>query len=634
MSKTKKFLVFLLQHVHEVAFVVYSLILEFFSVTLMTKKLWIMNPIPLIILVGFLTCVGIIIKNKKIEMIYFAVMITVIGVVNVFLQNGFFLQGEAVFKIEQLAFMDDGLGIVNPTSLYLNWFYISTIFIFALSFLSLLFFKKTRSFYLKPYVKTKNGLILMLCTSLMLPAFLPLMFVSSGYEKYDYQEYSQGYVNGLNKYGVICNFVLEVLGQKIKPTKLNEKYLNEHKTIINSNNATSLDKNLVVILVETFEWWGFIQDIQKYPNGLDGFSQESIESLYPNLYQLYNHDAIVGENHYVKDKTNETEGEILLGSIPFKNNFDDFLDVDYFFSLPNMFKSKYPDATTQYFHNNKLDMYDRYSYIPSFGFDATYGETEIINRNTDVNYGRLEYQTASQIESMIIDSSFMENNKELMFPLDKQFFTFWLTLTMHSPYDYERTIFQDNKDKLLSKTNQKLSDEVINYCISVMDFDKSLGIMLDYLKENDILDDTTIIFQGDHNAYMGNLSNNVKNVLNDNPENYRIPLFILDSDLKDNNNLDLSISSTYSIVPTIFELFDIPYIQEMYINDSLFANNKKVFLYSYAYSFFIDKYGLFDSLKRDTKNANILNYRKEIVDCFVARQGIIDNYYFYIKKQS
>ncbi|MDR0831839.1 MAG: sulfatase-like hydrolase/transferase [Bacillales bacterium] len=627
MSKNKFFL-FILKHIHEILFVLFALLLEYFSVLLMTKKFYIINPIPLFIFLGVLLLIGLIIKNKTAELIYFAVMLMVIGVGNIALQNGFFLQGEAVFKIEQLTFMDDGLGIVSPSSLYLNWFYIIMLFVFSLSFVAVLFIKKVKDFLYTPKPYTKTHLILGICTTIMLPSFLPLMLVSSGYQKYDYQEYRKGYENSLNKYGVLGNFLLEVVGQNNKPIKLSSDYLNEHKTIVTSNNTTSVDKNLIVILVETFEWWGFIQDSEKFPNGLQGFSQNDLESLFPNLYRLYNGQAIVGENHYVKDKTNETEGEIILGSIPFKNNFNDFNDVDYYFGLPKMFKEKYPEAITQYFHNNKLKMYDRFSYISSFGFEKVYGEDEILALD-NYNYDRLEYQTATIAESMITDSSFILNNKEIMFPLDKQFFTFWLTLTMHSPYDFERAIFADNKAELLSKTNVNLSNEVINYCISVMDFDKSLGIIFDYLQENNLLETTTIVFQGDHNAYMGALSNTVKNVTNDNAENNRLPLFIYDKDLQ-SDDLDLSISSTYSLVPTLLELFDIPYIKEMYINDSLFREDKIVYLYSYAYSFFIDKYGLFNSLK-GKMTAEELDNREKVIDCFVTRQGIIDNYYYYQK---
>jgi phosphoglycerol transferase MdoB-like AlkP superfamily enzyme len=292
--------------------------------------------------------------------------------------------------------------------------------------------------------------------------------------------------------------------------------------------------------------------------------------------------------------------------------------------LPNLFKEKYPNSVTSYFHNNSLDYYSRSSYLQKIGFDNLYGMKETNHQEGDY----LIHHNMAKSEKMLIDSKMMEASKEKMFPEDQQFFTFWMTLTMHGPYDFNRSVFDENKQNLES-FNHKISNELLNYTISLMDFDKALGTMFNYLEYKNLLDKTTIVLTGDHDTYMNNLSLNVKNKNRLEMETYQIPLFIYDKQL-DYSLIENKFTSTQTILPTILDLFNIPYYKEFYLNDSLFRSNNQ-YLYSYGFGFFIDKNGLFMTLKDKKISSELITERKKLLNCFIKRQQIFDCYNKYYK---
>ncbi|NCA68154.1 MAG: hypothetical protein EOM87_08860 [Clostridia bacterium] len=98
-----------------------------------------------------------------------------------------------------------------------------------------------------------------------------------------------------------------------------EKYIYDTDCVYNSTFPENMEKsyNVVTILCESLEWFSFIQDIDKYPNGYKLENPEALKTLFPNLYRFYG-ESVVMDNFHSREKTDISENLSLLGSYPTK----------------------------------------------------------------------------------------------------------------------------------------------------------------------------------------------------------------------------------------------------------------------------------------------------------------------------
>ena len=152
------------------------------------------------------------------------------------------------------------------------------------------------------------------------------------------------------------------------------------------------------------------------------------------------------------------------------------------------------------------------------------------------------------------------------------------------------------------------NDLLRNYMAATMEFDHAIGVMINDLKDKDILDKTTIIIFSDHNTYYQGLSNSIKDIYDYNNDNYtnlyRVPMMIRDSNLG-HQVIDKFVSTT-DIVPTVLDLFGINYYQNFYFGNPIFSNKESI-IYSRAYNIFLTDKTYFYSI-------NNLLYKDKSVD--------------------
>jgi len=107
-----------------------------------------------------------------------------------------------------------------------------------------------------------------------------------------------------------------------------------------------------------------------------------------------------------------------------------------------------------------------------------------------------------------LDSITFDKMKSEMFPKDKQFFSFILSFTMHGYYGERDTLepYYEILDEsgVLVEYETKDEEYLKTYMAALMDFDKAVGTMFDYLESTGALDDTTIVMYSDHNTYYNN----------------------------------------------------------------------------------------------------------------------------------
>jgi len=399
-------------------------------------------------------------------------------------------------------------------------------------------------------------------------------------------------------YGATSNFINQMY-KGLLFSDIEEKPSEEIDDFIYKNISTPTEyfgisegNNVVTILVESFEWFSFIQDSTSYPNGLYGLTQDDINYLFPNLTNFYNNSVKMVNNHQ-REKTDISENLSIIGSYP----SDVYINYAYpnntnAQTIPSILESIDSDIQTYSFHNNYQTFYNRENSILALGFDKFYGIEDMLELNTDTNNPVIT--NYSSIGEANLDSEMVEACKDLMFPTDKRFYTYITTLTMHGMYTERENLtrwFQklDSINVLPKSDNvNDMKNDFRNYVAAVMEFDYALGLIVEDLTNKGLMDNTTIVIFGDHNAYYEGLTNYVKDIYNYDVDNYtnlyRTPLMIYDKNLEPQTITKFTTVS--DIVPTIFDLLGIKYYSNLYFGNPIFSNEETL-IYSRAYNEFL-----------------------------------------------
>lgn len=331
-----------------------------------------------------------------------------------------------------------------------------------------------------------------------------------------------------------------------------------------NTSATLYGDNLIVIMLESFEWFA-----------IDPYNT-------PNLYKLKTGTDISGTstvpsrgvamtNYVSNNKTNIGEDTCLLGYMPNINKLhlkdENTLSAQY--SLPNIFKNE--GYTTSYFHNWKKDFYDRNTQNIYLGFDNFYSidDFESENKSTQFNQFNKEADFVTQMASK-------------MAPADKKFMSFYTTVATHGSYEVTNSKCSENYDIYDSNLEsyktwmaengykypeteryQKILRQYKTMCI---DTDNMVGILFDYLSKTTdyngekLINNTTVVLYADHNAYYNDLSYELKSTTLHNYENtasFTVPLMIYSKKLSAQTNT--TFCNVYDLYPTISSLFGVGY---------------------------------------------------------------------------
>lgn len=313
--------------------------------------------------------------------------------------------------------------------------------------------------------------------------------------------------------------------------------------------ATLYDDNLIVIMLESFEWFA-----------IDPFNT-------PTLWKIRTQSGVSMENYYSKNKTNVSEDIGLVGNMPKDTSMqylarNDLLSTGY--TLPNLFKERGYDVN--FFHTYKKTFYDRDLVNKAMGFDNVYGieDAQIENKSLHFNDWNL-------------DSDYFLAMKDEFIPTDNQFFSFMTTVTTHGSYDRTNERFQEYYDRYdanleeykawlsantsyIYPTDKKLEKCYRQYKCAAMDTDKLVQLILQDLEDKNLVDSTSIFMYADHNCYYEDIYFNIKGTSKADYYdiyNYNVPFMIYSPKLAPKTNT--TFCDTYDIYPTICSLYGLPY---------------------------------------------------------------------------
>ncbi len=350
--------------------------------------------------------------------------------------------------------------------------------------------------------------------------------------------------------------------------------------------------------------------------------------------------------------------------------------------LTGLMPSSSGTVFVNYFNTTYKGMPEYFNNIGYYTFSTHANNREYWNR--EIMHKNLGYKDFFAKESYIIpededdseyiglglsDKSFFKqfiplykNIKENNSP----FFGTVITLSNHSPFndvnkygEFDVTMDYKYKDKYGNTINDKANylegTTMGNYLKSAHYADEALGQLFNDLKKNNLLDNTIIVFYGDHEARIGKSDFDIlynydpveDTTIDKDDEEYfdvygyqydllkNTPLIIWSND----EEFDLEVNSTmgmYDVLPTIANMFG--FTEKYSLGNDIFSNHEKIVVFPNGnvltdkiyYSDLNDEYIAFDSTPIDTDYINNLKeYANNILE---VSNGIV--VYDLIKRES
>lgn len=227
-------------------------------------------------------------------------------------------------------------------------------------------------------------------------------------------------------------------------------------------------KNLLIIQWESLETFVIGQKV----NG---------QEVTPNLNKLLN-NSLYFDNFYEQTYNGtSSDGELITNTSTFPvregATFFRYPSNEYKYSFPNVFKEM--GYKTLASHPDKGSYWNWMPALKAIGYEECIDST---NYNVDevINLG-------------ISDESYLKQFGEKLKDIKSPFLSYTVTLTSHSPF----TVLPE-KDKQLELPSNLVDTRIGGYFQSINYTDRYFGELLEYLREEGVLENTVVVVYGDH----------------------------------------------------------------------------------------------------------------------------------------
>ncbi|MBQ6478287.1 MAG: sulfatase-like hydrolase/transferase [Erysipelotrichaceae bacterium] len=299
------------------------------------------------------------------------------------------------------------------------------------------------------------------------------------------------------------------------------------------------------------------------------------KELTPTLYKMYN-EGLTFYNHYTpvySCATGESEFVSYTSIFPYVNvctpNY--VAGIEFYEALPYLFKNK--GYKTFGLHNWRDEFYERKTILPALGVDEFYDIDDIWEDKSIV------HTNGWQSDTMLIEQAIkhIEESKG-------KFFCDIITSVMHFPYD-ESSYWGDYYLDEINEVHPDWRIDYKRYMSKCMDFDNGMKVLLDYLEEKGIADNTVICFYCDHRPYWISYKETPYDLIMEysrwlNPDRsgeygqYRSPFVIYNPATQ--KNVNYNYCSTLDHVPTIANLFDLNYDPRLYMGIDAYSGSNTI----------------------------------------------------------
>lgn len=381
--------------------------------------------------------------------------------------------------------------------------------------------------------------------------------------------------------------------------ELHEYFLNQSITPKNDYTGYFKDKNLVLIMVEAFDLIAINEELTPtlYMMTQNGW--------YFDNYYTPKYSCTTGESEYIAETSIIPSSTVCTPNTYVNNNYS--TAIFNLFKNSGYYTSSYHSWTDEFYNRSKLH----------------------INMGSQLY---LDYNSLnmSSILGWPLDTEMFNNSYSYYSDKDK-FFTFIVTSSTHFPYDTDTTVTRKHWDKV---KDTDYPQDVKRYLAKAIELDESVKLLMEKLEADGILDDTVIVMFGDHHPLKMSYKylNDYSSI--DRYEDFnmdRLPFMIYNS--AEEGKVISKTASTFDILPTLANLFDLNYDPRYYVGVDVFSDEETIVIFTDG-SWITDK-ALYDSstntYKSFTGNLNqeyIESINKKVNDKFYVSNKVLTLDYF------
>jgi len=330
------------------------------------------------------------------------------------------------------------------------------------------------------------------------------------------------------------------------------------------------------IMHESNEYTGILKGKNVIFLQLEGIDSWLLdETTMPNLFELRNNSINFTDHYsYYTGGGSTFNSELAVNTgfitpISYMQNAYTFSSNLYPYSMPHLFKNL--GYSVNAFHMNKGEYYSRGLNYQNWGYDHYYGLQDM-QFYTDLSY-ELDRE-------LILNQQFYD----LMFKPEGPFAHYIITYTPHTPYNV-------NNGKGLYLAEELYGDDIPDMTqedvarLYAGETDKMIGLLMEALKENGLLENTVIVAYADHYLYtlgdktiLEKYKNTENNLINN------TPFFIWSYGMepatieKTNSQID--------ILPTVLNMFGIEYEEDYFIGHDIMDQNHAGYVFFSDYSWY------------------------------------------------
>lgn len=425
-------------------------------------------------------------------------------------------------------------------------------------------------------------------------------------------------ISGLFEY-TARNFYITFIKKETELTQEDIDFLNaafeEDTAEINSNTGIFKGKNIIMVQLEGMDSWLI--------------NKNDTPTLYSMMNSGYNFT-----NHYSYytggGSTFNSEFAVNTGFITplsYSKNAYTFNKNNFPYSLANLLKKE--EYSVNAFHMNDGEYYSRKVNYLNWGYDNYYGLKD------DPIYDDDSYQ---------LDRELVLNEKfnELLFKQEGKFMHYIISYSNHTPFTNTKGVckmlYNLDKEKLLID-NPELEIEDVEMteeeCVrrQAQETDYMMQLLIENLKENELLNDTVFVVFADHYLYtiedktiLDKYKNTSNNLINN------TPFFIWSPNTK-KININKP-TSQLNILPTVLNLFGIEYNPNNYITQDALSKDYNGVVFFSDYSWYDGNVYVSDGVI--TNNKTLSQEQIEIKNdyvSYVAKKNDLALQYNYFKNK-
>lgn len=325
----------------------------------------------------------------------------------------------------------------------------------------------------------------------------------------------------------------------------------------------------------------------------------------PNLYRLM-HEGINFTNHYSYynggGSTFNSEFAVNTGyltPITYTKNAYTFNKNNFDYGMAKLFKNL--GYKINAFHMNSSEYYSRGINYKNWGYDKYFGLKDLGDYKNETYYLDTE---------LIKNETFYKN----MFPTDTNFVDYIITYSNHIPFSQTKGVCKMLTEDTVEEGTTLNEEDCAR--IQAKETDDMIGLLIQALEDNNLIDNTVIVAYADHYLYtltdktiLAKYKETSNNLIN------HTPFFIWSKGIESTNIT--SVTSQLNILPTVLNLFGMYEHPSYYIGtDALDPNYEGIAFFSdyswydgnvYVQDGIVTNNGKISTEKLEEKN-NYVNY--------------------------